>query len=173
MTQTQADAGVSLDLGDHVKALVKATFSLEGAASDLRESFGERAAYAKRVKLNEVIIPIPHLSQGQITAASANNSSTGIELRGPRTGWWWEVRRITCSDFTGGTVQCYLSHAEDDAQILAPFSVAGTYLLGGGQLLLPAGERLLFASSSAFTGTARIGIGVIQVRADYIAEYLL
>lgn len=104
------------------------------------------------------------------TAANASGSQT-IDLPdqlGPRDGWHWDVRRITCWGFSAGTVAVYRNDANGEQ--LANFTSAGQFTWSG-QLLLGARDRLIFVGST-ITGTIRIGGSAIAVADRWWADYL-
>jgi hypothetical protein len=52
------------------------------------------------------------------------------------------------------------------------FPVAGTFLFGGGQLIIKAGDRLQFAAETV-TGNVTLSIGLIEIDEPWLGEYLL
>lgn len=110
-----------------------------------------------------------------ITAPTANASGIikADDVLGPKTGQCWDIKRITAANFSGGTVSVYLdSHQAPQNQLVA-FSQAGTYLFGKAQLLLGAGDQLVVNCASATGGTVFVSIGVIQIGAPWLADYLI
>jgi hypothetical protein len=96
---------------------------------------------------------------------------------GPRTGQCWDVRRLTASGFTAGTVNCYLNGVIQGSTVysndqVVGFPVAGTQTLGKAQLLLQANDHLVF-SASGITGSVYIQIAGIALAAPLLGEYLI
>lgn len=112
---------------------------------------------------------VSNIPLGQITSSGVPLDMPN--LMGPRTGQCWEIRRITAATFTGGTVSFYRDSVAD-TNLVYEFTSAGIALLGGGQLILLPGERLV-AQAASLTGNATISIGVVQVAQPWLPAYLL
>lgn len=121
-------------------------------------------------QLAQAIRVIAHIPIGQIT--TTNGSLNQPELAGPRSGYAWEVRRVTANTFSAGTVQCYVDSNLAPQNLVLPFSQSGVNYPGGGNLILNRGHWLVFGAT-AITGNADISIGVIEIEERWLAAYLL
>lgn len=92
---------------------------------------------------------------------------------GPESFYNWDVRRITVTTFTAGTVNMYQDRASDD-NLEWIFTVgAPVQIYSGSSLGLEEGERLVFVPETGFTGNLTISIRGYQVPRLLWAEYLL
>lgn len=93
------------------------------------------------------------------------------EQLGPRTGQVWDLRRISVSGMTTGTLNVRLDDTTS-GEIIAQFTNAGVTTYGKGQATIVAGRRLVFQATG--TGTAAtIYVAGIQLSASVFADYLL
>ena len=158
MTATLGDgSGLTLEAAASLSA------SLDGMTAELRK----RDRY--RQELTQKIRYIGNVPWPQITA-----SATPLDvpvLMGPRTGWAWDVHRITCVTFTGGTVSVYLDGVADPNQVMI-FTSAGVSLIGKAQILVEPGHRLI-AQAASLVGNATLSIAVTEIAQDMLSDYLL
>lgn len=145
------------------EAAVKISASLGQATEELRVQNKRYQELANAIRV------IAHIPLPLITAS--NTPLNQPELMGPRTGYAWEVRRITAATFTGGTVNIYIDGVAD-SNIVLPFAQAGTTFLGGGQLIIQDGHWLI-AQGSTLTGNVSISLGVIEIAQPWLGAYLL
>jgi hypothetical protein len=89
----------------------------------------------------------------------------------PNPGYVWDIRKLTAASFTTGTVTVY-KNAQNDANTEVVFTSAGTYWFGSGQEIINSNDFLLFAASG-ITGNVTISGRAVQIREDYLADYLL
>ena len=167
MSRTLAEAAPDTDgmTSPMLGVFADLQLTLGGIQTELRKQSDERRA------LNQAIRYIPQITIPQIT--TTNGEADYPDMLGPRTGQAWEVRRITVNTFSAGTVGVYLGqHAGGDANLILTFPVLGTYLLGGGQLILQPNDRLVFRANS-ITGNATCTIGVIEIEHRWLGAYLL
>lgn len=160
MTVTQAESDTGLQLG----ALLQIQASLETASERLRVQNERYNALAQAIRV------IPHIPVGQIT--STNGSLNQPELTGPRSGFAWEVRRVTVSTFTAGSVQTFIDSKDGPQNAVLPFAQAGVNYPGSGNLILENGHWLVFAATT-ITGNADISLGVIEIDQRWLGAYLL
>ena len=105
-----------------------------------------------------------------ITLSAGAGTLNVPTMLGPRTGRYWDVRRISCTGFTAGTVTVYLS--QNGAEQVAVFSTAGILLNGKAQIFLGANDALYFSAAS-ITGSVTVSIAGIEISAPCIGDYLL
>jgi hypothetical protein len=121
---------------------------------------------------------------GQIDQVTAGGALVvaSPELLGPRSGWFWDVRRVTVSGLASSTetVTIYRGSTGSSSDFTRQNTITtlsgptGTYGPGLGALLLRAGQSIviqgtgLTASENVYTSA-----DAIAVRADYIGAYLL
>jgi hypothetical protein len=148
--------GLVLQLGAEINAQV-------GRVAAMLERQAQR-----QLDLQQAIQHIDQIPVPQIT--STNGSADYPELLGPRTGFAWDVRRLTVATFTAGSVNVYVD-GQDDTDLRLVFPQAGTYTLNG-SIILEANHRLIFAAS-AITGNASISIAVDQIALAWLPAYLL
>jgi hypothetical protein len=122
-----------------------------------------------RQRLAQAVHPfvIPGIPLSLSTGAGTLNQPN---ILSPRTGKFWDIRRISCTGYTAGTVTCYLNSTSGD--IVALFASAGVLLNGKAQLLIGANDLLVFGAAS-ITGTVTIGLAGVEVDAERIGEYLI
>jgi len=161
---TQPDSGPGLDF----EILANLNASLSGLAAELRRS-NDRADRLQEMARSAQYID--HIPLGQITVSGAAGVLDVPNLMGPRTGYFWDVHRYTCSAFTGGTVSVYNGGVADGQQVMV-FTSAGVSLVGKAQGIVSPGNRLI-AQAAGLSGTATLGIGVTIIRAEYFWDYLL
>jgi hypothetical protein len=160
MTATQAETGTGgLDL--QIAASLQA--SLDSIDERLRVQNARQNALAQAIRV------ISHIPIGQIS--STNGTLNQPELAGPKSGWAWEVRRVTVNTFTAGTVQCYIQ-GNAPQNLVLPFAQSGVNYPGSGNLILQNGDWLVFAATT-ITGNADISLGVIEIDQRWLAAYLL
>jgi hypothetical protein len=121
-----------------------------------------------RERLTQALHPFV-VSQQAITLSAGAGTLDQPNLLGPRTGKFWDLRRISCTGFSAGTVTVYLS--QPSADVLSVFSTAGVLLLGKAHIILGGNDRLYFSAAS-ITGSVTISIAGIEVDADRIGCYL-
>ena len=148
--------GLVLELGADIKAQV-------GRVADQLDRQARRQQQLQQAIQHIDNIPVP-----QITTTSGDADYP--ELLGPRTGFAWDVRRITVATFTAGAVNVYVN-GQTDSDLRLVFPQAGTYTLNG-HLILEAGHRLIF-SAMGITGNATPSIAVDQIGAAWLPAYLL
>ena len=154
----EADAQLSVQIG-----------RLAGALEVQR-----RDDLAKRTERSHAIFPFDF---NPATMFAANQASAGAStlnnpgIYSPNEGYFWDIKKITAASFTAGTVSLY-KNAANDANSEVVFTSAGSYFFGTGQLLLSSNDFLLFVAAG-ITGNVTISGRAIQVRADYLADYLL
>ena len=150
-------------------------FSLQVMA-DLAANIGSMAQALKdqatrQQQLWAAVRPIPGIPVPPIT------STSGIadypELLAPRAGYWWDVKTVTMATFTAGSVNLYAGGTgAQDSELRFVFSTAGTYAFGSAQLLVPPGQRLIFAAQTV-TGNVTPSLTVIEVAAWALPAYLM
>jgi hypothetical protein len=153
-----AEPGATLDV------LAGLSLSLGKVADQLAKQANRQEQFIQALHLIEVPVP-------QITAASGTVDQP--ELLGPKTGKVWDVKRITAATFTAGTVSLYSGGVQTDQQLMYVFSQSGTLWFGSNQLMLQAGQRLMFAASSTLVGNVTLKIAAVELDAALLPDYLL
>lgn len=105
----------------------------------------------------------------QIALSSGAGTLNQPNAFGPQVSNYWDVHRIQCTDFTAGTVTVYLNIA--GAEKVAVFATAGVLLVGTAQILLGAGDTLVFVASG-ITGSVNVSVAGVEVAARSIGDYL-
>ena len=160
MTATLADRG-----GLTVEASVALAASLDGLSAEMRR----RRDYARELLQNIQYIGL--IPWGQITTSGSSGALNQPTVMGPRTGWAWDVHRITAAGHTGGTVSVYIDAVADGNQV-AVFSAAGVLTFGKGQILVESGHWLI-AQAASLTGNATLSCAVTHIAQGYVSDYLL
>lgn len=86
-----------------------------------------------------------------------------------KTGYWWDIRRLTITGFTAGTVTVFRN--SNGGEPMVPFASAGTSTFGKGEILLHPGDRLVVAGTGT-TGTWQMWGEATAVESWYLPEYL-
>lgn len=163
MTATQADTDGGLNLS---------------FAADIRASLGTIAAtaektmewYRRRDALFQRMHQVP-ITPGQIALTAGAGILQSVEQLQPKTGLCWSIRRLVAVGFTAGTVTAYLDPVVSGTVItgesLVPWTQAGVFTFGRGELLLMPGDFIAFAASGIS------GSVTIYGRADQFETWLL
>jgi hypothetical protein len=151
------EGGIGFDFSAQVSA------SIGSLAEEMK------AWRSDRQRLAQAVHPfvIPGIPLSLATGAGTLNQPN---IMSPRTGKFWDIRRISCTGYSAGTVTCYLNSTSGD--IIALFASAGVLLNGKAQLLIGANDLLVFGAAT-ITGTVTIGLAGVEVDADRIGEYLI
>jgi hypothetical protein len=157
MSNPDSGGGIGFDFAAGLQA------SIGSLADELKAWRSERQRTAQAIHLFT-------LSGMPISLTASAGTLDQPNLLGPRTGHFWDIRRISCTGYTVGTVTVYLNSTSGD--IVAVFSTAGVLLNGKAQLMLGANDRLIF-SAATITGTVTIGLAGVEIDADRIGEYLI
>ena len=96
-------------------------------------------------------------------------------LDGPLTpvrGQTWSIRRFTWYGWSAGTVSAYLDNQEPIFLNVSPSStVYGMNTFGRGELLIPAGSRIVI-TATGITGVVQFYGRADTFMNDYLSEYL-
>lgn len=150
----EADAQLSVQIGNLATALQR-----------------ERSdAAARRIERSHAIFPFD-FNPATVPLAAGAGTLNSPGLYSPNEGYFWDIKKITAASFTAGSVAMY-KDAANDANSEVVFASAGSYFFGTGQLLLNSNDFLVFVAAG-ITGNVTISGRAIQVRADYLADYLL
>lgn len=103
-----------------------------------------------------------------VGALGANGTLDQPDMYGPKEGYWWDLRRLTVSGFTAGTVDVYRNTV--NGVVLYSFSAAGEKTWSKQQFLGPR-DRLIFVVSG-LTGSVQIDGQAMEVSAQYMPVYL-
>lgn len=128
--------------------------------------------WAERDDKQRLAQAIHHFTVPPQAVAITSNAGTLDQpnLLGPRTGKFWDIRRIAATGFTAGTVTVYMGPV--GAEIVAYFSAQGVTTLGKATVLLGGNDRLVF-SAATITGTVTVSIAGTEIDADRIGDYLV
>jgi len=169
-------SGLDEITGRFAGAGVEANVSLEVGLGRLVRHLD--AEHARRRRLRACLTPIPLAAPGLIGLAAANGTINYPEGLSPHDGYVWDVRRITATGWTAGTVtasigpQATSSAAPNTQNDLVTWAAPGTYFSPSGAVILQAHDRLEFTAATV-TGNVLISGLVIQMEADLLADYLL
>ena len=133
-----------------------------------------KASGNRQDRLSQAISPF------NIGAIPVNGTGNGVgtldqpNLLGPRTGQVWDVRQISTTGWTAGAVSVFLDNI---GGTLVAYFAAGPALqnYGKGQLLIPAGSRLVVLGAVTGNPTTPVAVAVrgIQMDQRVLADYLL
>lgn len=158
-----APAGPGADVWAHL------SLTLESAVSELRRYNARRERLFASLHRVQLTGP-PLTAAGQIVASP--------DLLGPRTGWWWDVRRLSFAapspaDQWSGTIWVYNAMASP-VNLLDTFTAAGpvTRWYPKAGVLLSAHEQLVYAAGADFDGVAVPGGEATEAADDTLPVYL-
>lgn len=163
MTEMPDEGGLSI--GAEFAVQLKA--GLDGLSRELRLKREKEGRLVQNIHYFTVpAVPI------SLTGSAPNLTGTLNQptLFGPRTGMMWDVKRITATGYTTGSVNVYLNSTSGD-QVLS-FPSVGNNLMGKAQLLLQPNDALVF-NATGITGTVAIQIAGIELAASCLGDYLL
>lgn len=87
---------------------------------------------------------------------------------GPIHGRMWSLRRLNISGYTTGTVTCTIDTSGEPI----PIPEAGMYTFGRGELVLPAGSRLIFTASDVTSGYVQVNGAADTFETWYFPYYI-
>lgn len=159
MTATQAETG-----GFDLQILAGLSASINGLSDQMRRQQDEREQLTQNIRY------ISNIPYGQITTTGVAYDQP--DRMGPRRGFAWDVRRITTTTFSAGTINWYVDAVADN-NIVMVFTTAGVSLLGSGQIVIQDGQRLIAQATGSLTGNVSLSIGVVEVAQQWLGAYLL
>lgn len=144
-------------------AQAKLGVSLEAALG----AIGKQAVRAERreIGLWGGVHPVPVRQQ----AVTGSDTVDSVEGMGPKDGYWWDLRRLTAWNFTGGSLSAYINDV--NAEPFATWSQTGQWTWSGHVLLGPR-DRIIYVGSS-LSGTAYVAGQAIEVGDSWLPEYLI
>ena len=132
--------------------------------------------------LNQFIYPIEiPAQQGKVTGGGALTIASP-ELLGPRSGWFWDVRRISVSGLASSSeiVNIYRGSTGSAVDAVANSYLSsitgpeGAYAPGLGAAMLRANQSIVVTGSSLTASElVTVTYDAIAVHADYLGAYLL
>ena len=95
----------------------------------------------------------------------------------PKAGYIWSIRYMAASGYSAGTVVAYnggviVGGAYVGTGAPFPFSAAGTATIGRGELVLNAGDALVFTATGVTLSTGYAGVQVNGVADCFLRELL-
>lgn len=131
-----------------------------------------------RRKLRDEQLPLIRKFYEKAVFVGTNAPSVGQliddpQTFGPESFYCWDIRRVTVTTFTAGTVNMYQDRVSDDNLEWIFQQTAPVQVYSGSSLGLEEGERLVFVPQTGFTGGLTISIRGYQVPRLLWAEYLL
>jgi hypothetical protein len=158
--------GVPDQPGPSLEAGLQLSVQIGKLATAIDQDRAARAA--QRRDRSHAIFPFP-LNPVAIAGSGTINQPVTMA---PNDGYYWDVRKLTAASFSAGTVTVYSSVGVSDATEEFVFTSAGVWSPGSGNLIIGPADQLLFVAAG-ITGNVTISGRAIQVRADYLADYLL
>lgn len=155
MTMTD-ETGVSFQI------LGALTASINGLSAQLEQERSNRQRECQALHL----FTIPPQN---ITLTAGAGTLDMPPLLGPRTGKFWDVKRVSVLGYTAGTVIAYLGAV--GAEVLDAYQTADAYHYGKAHFMLGGGDRIVF-SATGITGTVQVTLGGIELDADCLGAYL-
>jgi hypothetical protein len=130
-----------------------------GASAIMAERQAARQDQAAMEKF-QALHQIP-IAQVQIPLTAGAGVYQMPDLLAPKAGYMWSVRRLVGALFTAGTVTVYKNGFVSGGvlvggEYLFTFPSAGTYTFGRGEILLDAGDNLIY-TATGITGLAQVG----------------
>jgi hypothetical protein len=163
LLEEMATPGPAADVDTGLKLLASINVSLGRLATEVEQQRSEAA------RLWTGIRPIPEIVIPQIT--TTNGTADYPELLSPRTGYWWDVKLVGAQTFTAGSVNLYLTAAQD-SNIKGAFPQAGYLTYSGQQLLFNWNARLIL-KAVAVTGSVSPSLSVIEIADWALPAYLI
>jgi hypothetical protein len=178
-------------MGQHNGAGAVITAEAQAAGLDLMATFGVSLsaiagqlakADRDRSELLNAIYPVEIPAQQVKVTGGGVLSVSSAELMGPRSGWYWDVRRVTVTGLASSSeiVTLYRgsSGSSADAQVQNVVTTltgpTGTYGAGLGAFMLRAGQSIIVGGSSLTASElVTVTADAIAVAAPYIGAYLL
>lgn len=142
------------------------------AAATLEVSLGRvAAALEKQERRNERLYQLLHLAPitGAMILAGGAGTLDQADRYGPKDGYLWDLRRVTVSGFTAGTVTMYRN--DTNGAQLAQWTTPGEWTWSTAQWLKMR-DRLIWVATG-ITGTVVIDGEAIEVSNQVLPEYLL
>lgn len=116
----------------------------------------------------EACHPVPIL--GQVAIVSSAGTLQQKDLYGPKTGYWWDLRRLSVYGFTAGTVTVFKNSAQSNP--VHVFTAAGDQPWSAAVLMAPE-DQLLFVAAGITGGPITIEGQAIEVETSWLPVYLM
>lgn len=100
---------------------------------------------------------------------TATGTLDNPDMLGPKDGYWWDLRRLTLSGFSAGTVALYRNSA-NGAQ-LANWTQTGEWTWSAAQWLRPR-DRMIFVATG-ITGAVIVDGDAVEVSTRMLPQYVL
>jgi hypothetical protein len=110
-----------------------------------------------------------------IAALSGNGTLNVKDGWGPKTGYWWDLHRISAWGFTAGTLTVYRNSGGSGSPSgiqVGVFSSVGEFTWGKGQKMIPPDDWLIFVAAS-ITGTVQFEVGATAIQSTWLPNYLI
>lgn len=154
------------------EVMARLSASLDGLAGEMK------SGRERQDRLSQLISPLivskVAVPYGGATPGNGVGNTDVPNILGPRTGQVWDVRQISTTGWTTGTMSVFLDAV--DGSLVAQFTAAPAVLnFGKGQIIVPAGSRLVIvgAATGGAVAAAAVSIRGIQMDAGVLADYLL
>lgn len=116
----------------------------------------------------EACHPVP--ITGQVAIVSSAGSLQAKDLYGPKTAYWWDLRRLSVYGFTAGTVTVYKNSTSSNP--VHTFAAAGVQLWSAAVLMAPE-DQLIFVAAGITGGPITIEGQAIEVESAWLPVYLM
>lgn len=106
---------------------------------------------------------------GQVPLSAGAGTLNQGNLYGPEGGYWWDLRTISVWGFTAGTVIVYLNAVGGEE--LGSTTGPGQFNWSAQELLGP--QDNIITQASGVTGSVNVIIRAIEVKTEWLPEYLM
>lgn len=106
---------------------------------------------------------------GQVPIVSGAGTLQQKDLYGPKTGYWWDLRRLSVYGFTAGTVSVYKNNSFSNP--VHVFTAAADQTWSAALLMGPE-DQLIFVAAG-ITGAVTVEGQAIEVDTSWLPVYLM
>lgn len=135
--------------------------SIEGLTEEMRKQHQREQRKAQAIR----VIP---LAPPQATAAPFTIDTPDLLMA--KTGYYWDVRRLSLSGWSAGSVTVYRNASGGEP--VALFATPGILVYGKAHLVLHPGEKLV-AVGTGITGFVQLNGDVVAIESWLFPSYLL
>lgn len=124
-----------------------------------------------RQKIMQAIRQLPLIAPQAVTVNGVLGIDSPDNLKA-KTGWYWDIKRLTLTGWSAGTVTVYLNGAlSAPGEPIEFFATPGRQVYGKGHQLMHPDDRLIVIGTG-ITGFVQLNGAVTAVEAWYLPQYL-
>jgi hypothetical protein len=124
-------------------------------------------SHARHVAMRQ-LSPVPII--GAVPLAAGAGVLNVPDMLGPHDGFHWDVRRMSVTGFSAGSVAVFINSPQDEQ--IANFTTAGVPVFFSTHVILNYRDSLVFVATG-ITGNAGVHGQAIQVPTPLLPEYLM